>query len=114
MDDERIVEKIAKDIESASGGPIKKVLWKYWNTLHDLEADLEEVSKEYDIAASYGGDGGKDAKNIYKQIKEMVKKIEYLSFKEFALIEKAESNFVRKHGTPEEYADETSRSIFPR
>lgn len=95
-------------------GPVGRVLDQYWNTLHDLEADLSKVLGEYDIAASYPGDAKDDAKAMMKKIEAVQKAIEKITSDSFHDLVQAESKFVGTFGEPDSYAEGQRRSIFPR
>lgn len=97
------------DRTAAIDGPLHDVLVNkdWWNRLHDLEDALDRASFHYDRAASYnGGDGEKDAKAALKKIEEVVKKVKDLTSgnrSEFEALIELESDFVKKHGTIDQY-----------
>lgn len=87
-------------------GPIDAVLDKYWNRVHDLEADLMDALREYDIAASYsGGPGERDAQEILSFGKDVVRALLKISDGggAFDKLYKLESRFLRSHGSPRDY-----------
>lgn len=99
-------------------GPAGKVLEEYWNTLHDLEHDLEAVIKEYDVAASYrGGPGTRDANLVMDAINKCLTALGKVSSGNspgsFESVMKAEDRFIKAHGDPGDYADQQSREMFP-
>lgn len=99
-------------------GPAGKVLEEYWNTIHDIEFELEKVNKEYDIAASYrGGPGERDANLVMDAIHKCLTALEKVSSGNspgsFEAVMKAEDRFIKAHGDPESYADGQRREMFP-
>ena len=99
-------------------GPLSKVLNKYWNGLHDLEYDLEQVMQEYDGAASLPSTGTRlrserDAKNMMKAISSTIKAVKALadSGGAFDKLLSAESDFINKHGPPEAYRSKTQHDF---
>lgn len=111
------VERIAKSVfkKAAKGdGPVKSVLEKFWNKIHDLEYALEQAAKEYDLAASYNDfPAERDSEQMMKKVNDLVKKIEDLSMKEFAKLIKEEDKFIKDYGTPSEYVSRVRREMFP-
>lgn len=111
------VDKVARSVlkKAAKGdGPIKEVLHKYWNKLHDLEYDLEKASKEYDMAASYNGyPAERDSEKMIKRIVDLTKKINELSMKQFADLIKEEDGYIKDYGTPSAYVNRVRSDIFP-
>ena len=97
-------------------GPVGRVLMKYWNELHDLQHDLEQANHEYDIAFSYrGGPGTKDSRDVMGAIDECLDLLGRLADAggTFDKVVRAEANFVKKHGTPDDYAADQRARIYP-
>jgi hypothetical protein len=106
--------KVAKDLEAVDRGPVLMAVNKHWNKLHDIENALESTVGEYDMAASYKGKPGeKAAKELVRDIKAVISKLEAISMKEFGKLADKEQKFVNKYGTPEQYADRVRAEIFP-
>lgn len=102
---------------SFSSLPAGKHVDKIWNTLHDLEYALKTAGHEYDVAASYRGKPGeKEAKKVLAAIDATLKAIQDLadSGGTFDKLVDAELKFVKKYGTPEDYADRIRTEIYPR
>jgi hypothetical protein len=98
-------------------GPAGQVLVEGWNSLHDIEYGLKQASQPYNVAASYDGPAGKDAKSMVKLIAQVVSSLEKISSgggAEFNKLIKAEQSFIKKHGTPGDYAEEQRARIYPR
>jgi hypothetical protein len=100
-------------------GPIYvDVLEDRWNDLHDFERALDGAAQEYDVAASYsGGKGRKDAQKMLKMINDLKEALEAISSGSDGLLSKileAEMEFVKKHGTPYEYAEAQREAMYPR
>lgn len=94
-------------------GPVGEVLENYWNTIHDLEYDLKEAMKAYDMAASYvEGEGKKEAETVIKAVEKAQKELEKLSRKVFNDLFEAEEKFTKQHGHPEKYMDRIRRNMF--
>ena len=100
-------------------GPISEVLWRRardsnWNAINNLEDELRDAAHEYDVAASYSGyPGERDAKDVMDSINRVRKMLKILASRELSKIVDKEQAFIKKYGTPEEYADRTRREIFP-
>jgi hypothetical protein len=97
---------------AAARGPVKDAL-EGWNSLHDIEYELEKAAKEYDMAASYPGTGAAEAKKMMQQIDEVKKALEKISHVLFTKLIEDEMAFVKKFGTPDEFAESERRRIFP-
>lgn len=99
-------------------GPLGQVLKNYWNRLHDFEYDLDaKAIKEYDLAASYrGGEAERDAKKMMMAIDDCTKALNEISNSGGILDKLAEMEraFLKKHGTPEEYAERQRDRMFSR
>lgn len=100
--------------EALLDGPAGRALSNNWNRIHDLENELESALHEYDVAASYTGKPGeRDAKKVMASIQTALRALGALH-SVFDNVHKAESAFIRKHGSPEDYADKTRSKMFPR
>jgi len=101
---------------ASSGSAVGRVLDRYWNTLHDFEAELREAAHDYDVVASYVGSDGSDAAAAVRD--KAVSVAEALSSlasgRLLSHLGRADMDFVRRHGDPDDYADEQSRKMFPR
>lgn len=96
-------------------GPVGRVLHKVWNDVHDIENDLEQTLQDYDDAAHFmGGPAEHDAKEMIKKIQAAVKDLETLAKTTFNDLLDAETEFVKKHGEPGDYADQMRKKTFPR
>jgi hypothetical protein len=94
-------------------GPVGRVLDKYWNTIHDLEYDLDNALKDYDEAMSYRGKPGeKDAREMFAEIQGIKAMLTRLT-QAFSGISKGEAEFVKRWGEPTEYAADMRAEIFP-
>ncbi len=104
---------VARELQAAAKGPVWDALKKDWNALHDIESALGDAMKEYDIAASYSGEGEKDAIQMLRAIEELKEQLESLSMRRFRTVVDMEARFVKKHGTPDEYAERIRKEIYP-
>lgn len=96
-------------------GPAGRILDKYWNTLHDLERELEMVAKDYDEAMSYrGGPGGRSAGVVHTKVVQAKDAVARIADKLFGEVAQAEAKFVKDFGEPGEYVADQSRKMFPR
>lgn len=93
--------------------PVWDVLNETWNVLHDIEYDLGTAASRYDIAASYHGAGAAEAKRVMNRINELKAELEKISHHSFEEVTRMEQDFVKKFGTPDEFADKSRREIFP-
>tara|TARA_B100001094_G_scaffold258136_1_gene257859 strand:+ start:5939 stop:6361 length:423 start_codon:yes stop_codon:yes gene_type:complete len=106
--------------KSAYGGrgPVwTEALERRWNDLHDIERELEDVAREYDVAGSYhSGKGRKDALKIRDLVQATVKALEAISMSGglFDTLMDAEMKFVKQYGTPSEYAEDQRDAMYPR
>ena len=106
--------------KSAYGGrgPVwTEALERRWNDLHDIERELEDVAREYDVAGSYhSGKGRKDALKIRDLVQATVKTLEAISMSGglFDTLMDAEMKFVKQYGTPSEYAEDQRDAMYPR
>lgn len=111
--------KAAHEIMASEKGPIFKALnmrtsESHWNAIHGLEDALENAAHDYDVAASYsGGPGEAEAAAMRERAMNLKEALERFSMKVFADIVKREQAFVRKYGTPEEYAEQQRNEMFP-
>ncbi len=97
------------------GGPVARVLDKYWNMLHDFEGELKSASRVYDVAASYGGGPGeKDAKKVMKGIQDLAKMVDRLASRELEKAWKLEQDFGKRHGDALDYIEQQRDEMFPR
>ncbi len=91
-------------------GPLTRVLDRWWNQVHDLEAEIEAASKEYQHALSdHDKEGEAGIKAILKAVEDTTKKIRQLTDggnSAFADLQSKEEGFVKKHGLPSEYIQE--------
>lgn len=101
--------------EVAEMGPVKVVVEKYWNTLHDFEDELGNALQEYDVAASYKDNkqGSKAAEEVIGEINSVISQLEKISNKSLGDLYRKEVNFIKKFGTPEEYSNEERNKMFP-
>jgi len=109
-------QKIANNLvrKALQTGPAEGAIAPIWNRLHDFSYDLEKAWDEYDMAASYqGGPGERDAQNMMRMLMQLKKAIDALADKEFSNVVRAERRFIKKHGMPDDYADQQSAEIFP-
>lgn len=95
-------------------GPVGRVLEEFWNTLHDFESALDIASREYAVAASYHGEGKRDAEIVHKEAQKVRKMIQDISMKALENLLKKEEGFVRKHGDPDSYTVSQRNKMFPR
>ena len=108
--------KIARELqkEASSKETVKEVIEPFWNKLHDLEDELEEIAHKYDVAASYKGkDGERYSKIMLMLINRVIKQIEAISMNSFSKLVNTERKYVKLFGTPDEYSDKVRREIFP-
>jgi hypothetical protein len=102
-------------VAAIKDGPAGRALWEGWNSMHDIENALESAMHEYDVASSYRGyPGERDAKAMVDRIKSLHRELEDLTMKKFQALVDAEERFIRKHGRPDDYADNVRRQIYPR
>lgn len=102
---------------AAARGPIWDSLRDTWNELHDMQRQLEDAAHEYDVAASYrGGDGERAARIVLVKLKTAILAIENLAKSGGDIDDavSAEMGFVKKFGTPEEYAERQRSEMYPR
>lgn len=95
-------------------GPVGRVLDEFWNSLHDFESSLDIASREYAVAASYSGEGKRDAEIVHKEAQKVRKMIQDISMKALENLLKTEESFVRKHGDPDSYTVSQRNKMFPR
>lgn len=105
---------ISRRVARIDDGPIGKVLDKYWDKIHDLESDLEEAQREYDLASSYHGNGQQDSEYMKKEIQNIIDTLNGLSMKSFSRLLEKESVYIKKLGTPEKYVEKRRSEIFPK
>jgi hypothetical protein len=92
---------------ATEAGPVNAALSDEWNKLHDIEYALEGVVRTYDQAQSYKGAAGeRAAQDVIKATKEAVKILGKASLM-FGRLMKAEQDFMKKHGHPDEYIHKT-------
>lgn len=114
MDGKEIKLKVASTKSAAlQDGPLGRVLDNYWNTLHDMEQDLENVASKYDMAGSYGGGPGqREAKYLMDAINRVKADLEKISMRQLGKLAKLESDFIKKFGDPDDYVEGQRDSLF--
>ncbi len=112
-----ILAGLSKSAYGGRGPVWTDALERRWNDLHDIERELEDVAREYDVAGSYhSGRGRKDALKIRGLIQATVKALEAISMSGGLLdtLMSAEMKFVKQYGTPSEYAEAQRDRMYPR
>ena len=112
--DRKRMSDIAKRIARIDDGPVGKILDKYWNRMHDMEAELESAKRDYGYATSYPNEGEDDAEYMMNEIDEVLGAISEITTKKFSHLLEKESMFIKKWNTPESYVKERRTKMFPK
>lgn len=102
-------------IARLDAGPVGRVLAEKWNSVHDIEYDLNKATESYYDAAHFmGGPAEKAAKLMIKEVEAVVSELKTISMRRFNALTDLEDRFVTKYGDPKDYADQMRAKIFPR
>jgi len=105
--------KLAKSLNARSGKPVDQAL-SNWNDIHDMITSLEYARGEYDTASSYRGQKGSgEAQDIVDAIDRVLQKLDAIAFRDLKNLVNLENRFVKNHGTPEDFAENARREIYP-
>lgn len=111
---DKIAGELIKLAKALTGGPVRGAIWKDWNVLHDIENGLDEAMSRYDIAASYGESGSREAKELIRKLSKAKKELERLSMKTFSDLSNAERSFEKKFGDVDDYIEAARNKMFSK
>ena len=96
------LRKVAKNIVGFGDGPVGAALDK-WNDIHDLETQIDIAMHQYKAANRFrGAPGEKEVEEILDKGKDAKESLNRVSQK-FEQLFRAETAFIKNHGTPSEY-----------